>query len=102
MSDVTQQSDHQQPQTVFVLCAHDRHILTSLLDNIPRLIKAQGRSATVLLYGILPKQRDGFLVIKADQGVPAPVVQRLKEGRDNNEIIDFVIYNNNRHEGVEA
>jgi hypothetical protein len=75
-------------QQLFILCGNDRRTLDTLIDEIERQLADQG--ATILLYGVTPKRREGFIVVEAARGIPPDVASRLKTRPD---ILECVVYN---------
>ena len=90
---VTQTERTNQPDTqvqhLSLVCAPDRHILHTLMDEAEGRLLALGSPATVISHGITPRQRNGYIIVEAAQGVPLALYSWLQE---EPLIIDFSVY----------
>lgn len=74
-------------QDMFLTC--NPRWVRSLADEITDVLIEQHAEATILLYGITTKQKEGFLVIEWEETVPNAFRERMAHDQD---ITDFVIY----------
>lgn len=84
---VTSQSTPQ-VQQVHLVCPPERTLLSSLVDEVERRLEGAGSPATILLYGVSPKRREGFVLLEAARGVPMAVHQWLKA---DERILDYIV-----------
>ena len=74
-------------QQVFLLCC-SRHV-QELVEEVIRWLTYYHSPATIFLYGITPKQHNGFMVIAWEENVSPAFKEHITQDW---EIVDFVIY----------
>lgn len=67
-----------QAQQIRLICLSERVLLQTLADEAEQRLESGGSPATVLLYGVSPKRREGFIIVEAAHGVPAAIHQWLE------------------------
>jgi hypothetical protein len=77
-----------QVQQIRLICLPERVLLQTLADEAERRLERGGSPATVLLYGVSPKRREGFIIVEAVRGVPAAIQQWLET---DERVLDYTI-----------
>jgi len=76
-------------QAVFVICPSGLRTVLAVVDEIEDQFAAQGIPATILLYGVSMKRREGFLLAQSARSIPLAFMRWLNEEQD---ILDYVVY----------
>lgn len=77
-----------QVQQVRLTCFPERVLLQTLADEAERRLENNGSPATVLLYGVSPKRREGFIIVEAARGIPAAIQQWLET---DERVLDYTV-----------
>jgi hypothetical protein len=72
---------------IYLSCG--RRDASPLTDELAEWFATNQIMATVLCYGITPKQHEGFVVMLLPGEVPPLVLEKLKQDSD---ILDYVVY----------
>jgi hypothetical protein len=78
------------PQEIFALCQiQGLREIRALVDELEDLLQAAGMKVSILKYGMTSKERQSFLVLTCDEGIPPSFESKLQRDSD---IADYVIY----------
>lgn len=77
-----------QVQQLRLTCLPDRVLLQTLVDEAEKRLINGGSPTTVLLYGVSPKRREGFIILETTRGVPPAVRQWLEADA---RILDYIV-----------
>lgn len=77
-----------QVQQIRLICLPERVLLQTLADETERRLESGGSPATVLLYGVSTKRREGFVIVEAARGVPAATQQWLET---DERVLDYTV-----------
>ena len=69
-------------------CSSDRGILSALADEAEQRLARATSPATILLYGVTTKRREGFVILEAARGVPLDLLQWLEK---DERVLDYTI-----------
>ena len=76
-------------QQAFLLCSADRVTLSNLVQELGYRFIEAACAATILLYGVTPKQQYGFVIIEAMRGITPALLAWLQ--RDLR-IVEYTVY----------
>lgn len=88
-SPLTKHQPGTQAQHAFLTCPPDRTMVSQLADEAEHRLTEAGGIATILSYGIAPKQKNGYIVLDAARGVPLAFFSWLREEPD---VLDYIVY----------
>ena len=74
-------------QQVFLLC-NSRHV-QEMVEELTRWLTYYHSPATILVYGITPKEHQGFMVMAWEEKVSPAFKEHITQDW---EIVDFVVY----------
>jgi hypothetical protein len=80
--------NHVQVQQVRLVCHPERVLLQSLADEAESRFTSAGSPATILLYGVSPKRREGFVILEAARGIPFDLHQWLEA---DERVLDYTV-----------